>query len=168
LSFVVGKTPGNAQASKALTDSYQRLAQQRLAEKNYKEAVNLLEGALKNSPDSVELKVLMARAKGAMGESANALTELDAVLASSPNNADALAERANIRTITKELPKALADADAAVKAGPNNPRSYLIRGNVYEAMDDKAKASENWKKAKELAKPDSIEFMEAKQKLGES
>ncbi|MCE1245826.1 MAG: tetratricopeptide repeat protein [Firmicutes bacterium] len=167
LSSVVGKNPGNAKAAAALTDAYQKLAKQRFTEKNYKDAVNLLEGALKANPNNVELKVLTARARSLAGDPSRALSELDAILASAPNNADALAERANVRIIAKELPKALADADAAVKAGPGNARCHLVRGNVYEAMGDKAKATEDWKKARELAKPDSDDLAEAKQKLGE-
>jgi len=158
-------SPGNKEAIVKLVESHNELGMNRIVQKNFKDAKKQFETALKWDSGSIKAKVGMAEVMTGNRDFNNAMNAINGILKSKPGNPDALRARANAYLGKGETKKAMADIDRAISARPNDALLRLIRGNIYESMNNRGKAKENWKKARDLAIPKSFIQREAYRRL---
>ncbi len=89
---------------------------------------------LKIARSDLDLRILRARAYGALGRWDYSETDLTSALAFHPNNARALRYRAGAYLQQGDLTKAKADIDASIQAGDTNIDTLLMRGKINEAI----------------------------------
>jgi tetratricopeptide (TPR) repeat protein len=89
---------------------------------------------LEKARSHLDLRIVRARAYGALGHWGFALTELTSALAFHPDNADALRARANVYLQTNDLELAKADIERSVASDSTNIETLLLRGKINEAI----------------------------------
>ena len=114
-------------------------------------------------------RILRARALVALKKPADALPDLDYVLNLRPGFADALAVRGIARSAMLDYGKARDDLDRAI-AQKETVESYFARAKVYEALNNPRKATDDFRRATELAPAgvfDVLAQAESKRKIQE-
>ena len=89
---------------------------------------------LEKARSHLDLRIVRARAYGALGHWDYALTELTSALAFHPDNARALRARADVYLQKNELEMAKADIESSVGADDTNIETLLLRGKINEAI----------------------------------
>lgn len=83
---------------------------------------------------NLDLRIVRARAYGALGHWDFALTELTSALAFHPENADALRVRAGVYLQQNDLDLARADIESSLAADGASIETLLLRGKINEAI----------------------------------
>ena len=89
---------------------------------------------LEKARSHLDLRIVRARAYGALEHWDYAITELTSALAFHPDNADALRARANVHLQKNDLELAKADIESALTADGTNIETLLLRGKINEAI----------------------------------
>lgn len=89
---------------------------------------------LEKARSHLDLRIVRARAYGALGHWDFALTELTSALAFHPENADALRARADVYLHKNDLELAKTDIESSVAADGTNIETLLLRGKINEAI----------------------------------
>jgi len=97
-------------------------------------AHNAASAGLEKARSHLDLRIVRARAYGALGHWDYALTELTSALAFHPDNAHAFRARADVYFRTNDLELAKADIENAVAADGTNIETLLLRGKINEAI----------------------------------
>jgi tetratricopeptide (TPR) repeat protein len=111
-------------------------------------ALNQLIG--KNAAFDPFARVLRARAYLARQDAASAMADLNVVLGTRPNDADALGLRGITWSSMHEYDKALDDLSKAISQR-ETVEGYFARAKVYEAQNKFDKATDDFRRATELA-----------------
>jgi tetratricopeptide (TPR) repeat protein len=120
-------------------------------------------------PDDSLARVLRARAYLSLGKPADAMSDLNAALAARPGLVEALALRGIARSAMRDYNKALDDLDRAI-AQRETVESYFARAKAYEALNNPAKAADDFRRATQLAPASVFEALaqaESKRKIQE-
>lgn len=113
-------------------------------------AIEILNNAIKQDPQSANAYVWRGTAKQRMGQFQEALPDYDQAVKLDPKNAWALSGRGYMYAILKDNTRALADANAAGDIDPKNPSPYATRGVVYSELGDQARALDELNKSLKL------------------
>ena len=105
-----------------------------LAAKQPRRALDAASAGLKIARSNLDLRILRARAYGALGRWDYSEIDLTSALAFHPNNPRALRARANTYLKQGNLAKAKADIDASIRTDNTNIDSLLLRGRINEAI----------------------------------
>ncbi len=89
---------------------------------------------LEKARSHLDLRIVRARAYGALGHWDFAITELTSALAFHPENSVALRVRAEIHLQQNELGLAKADIESSVVADATDIETLLLRGKINEAI----------------------------------
>jgi tetratricopeptide (TPR) repeat protein len=119
-----------------------------------KNAISVLDAALKLSPDKAELFVDRARASAMGKDWASAIRDLSTALSLDPEREEAYVFRASALRQAGEPKRALEDIDTALALDGRDPDALLERGAIHLALGDEAAARKAWLRASEVA-PDS-------------
>jgi serine/threonine protein kinase/Tfp pilus assembly protein PilF len=124
-----------------------------LERKNYKEAVELFEKALKNNPSSLDkIQFHYSKALTAMGETLMATSQSEAKISLeksykiNPENSQTCFLLGKIFTVLKNNRSALDYYEKAAALDPANPDVYFNMGYSYAVLDDYGKAKEMYSK----------------------
>ena len=118
---------------------------------DYMQAVELAEKQLRQHPNDVAVRVILARAELAQGKFQQAFEGLQKVLASDPNNIDALYY---LSLIARELSHR--EYERLFSIAPDSDRVHQLLGEAAMAAENKSEAEEEFQKALK-ANPGSIE-----------
>lgn len=113
----------------ALADSFED-AQKAFKDKQYKEAIKLLDEHLKANKGDPKGYMLRGQARASDKQFAEAMADFDKVIELDPKAAPAYLLRSKLHVQDKKLDKALADLDKAVEIAPKQPLYLLERGNL--------------------------------------
>jgi Flp pilus assembly protein TadD len=102
----------------------------------------ILQPAIKRSPDDPQLLTLQAAAKLGLKDEAGARTDVDRALKLQPANEDAVALRAGMYRQDGDLAEAAALVSAAIRQSPSSTALREMLASLYESAHDNAKAEE--------------------------
>lgn len=119
-------------------------------QKNYKEAINKFDFALKYSPNLANAYNYRGKAKADSGDTDGALADYSQLILIQPKNPEAYDSRGNIYYQVQNYEKAIADYEQAIKLNPNFALAYYHLGLAYIKLDNLEKARENLKKSAEI------------------
>jgi tetratricopeptide (TPR) repeat protein len=132
------------------TEALYRLGLAYLALGDPKRAIKPLETLIQKDAESLDGKLLLARAYRGANETQKAKDFLDAAILGQPDEPSLRAERANLARSLEEIGDAIAQYQKAVELSPENAE---LRFNLAEAMQKNAKLDEaiaGYRKALEL------------------
>jgi tetratricopeptide (TPR) repeat protein len=128
------------------------------------QAERLFSTALSKQPDTVDLLVDRAVARGEAERYWDALADLDAAIAKAPQRADAYYYRAGAHKALANLPQALADVGRSLALRPDDPDTLLLRGNIRLQGGGLAGARADWERTVQVA-PDTSAAQTARRNL---
>ena len=115
------------------TEALYRLGLAHLSLGEAKKAIKPLEQLVKADPESVDGKLLLARAYRGAGEIEKAKTLLDQALLQMPDDSSLHAERGQLARATVDLPGAVAHYRKAVEFAPDDPDLLFNLGEALQA-----------------------------------
>lgn len=110
---------------------------------------------LRLHPDSVQARVLLARAYMGMNNGSSALSELREAIRRDPNNVDALYYTAKLAGVLSQL-----EFGNVMRLAPNSARMHQIQAEALEARGDAAGAEKEYRAALEQ-RPESVAIMDS-------
>jgi tetratricopeptide (TPR) repeat protein len=118
-----------------------------------KEAVALLDEALRINPQNATAWVTRATAVRKLGDFQRAIQDATKAIDIDPKFAEAYCQRAfayQQSQLDKRVEHSFGDANKAIELAPNYPLSYLIRGNARLELEEYAEAVADYTKAIDL------------------
>ena len=99
--------------------------------KDYSNAKQDLDEAIRLSPQDPELRIHRATVLSGLGLHSDAMKELDLVLSKDPKHARALTEKAYVLFYQRDLGSAMKSATKAIELDASNPYPYQLRGQIH-------------------------------------
>ncbi|GEM_PF-993105 len=124
----------------------------------YPQALNDLVVAIRLKPNDQLAYVYKGIAMSKTGAQEDAVRSLSSAIELNDKNVSALKNRAVLYRIMREFDKSLFDLNAALKIAPQDDTIFSELGQTYLAMNDTARASEQFAKAIAL-NPDETEYV---------
>lgn len=128
------------------------------AENQYDRAIQILNDDLKRSPDSAELRRLLAATATGAGRYDMALEQYGKLLARAPNSPELYMQMARVHQLKGDVPGAIAHLEKAKQLSPKDPRpAFALASFLYNAGRlDEAKA--NYRQVLQL-QPDNVDAL---------
>jgi tetratricopeptide (TPR) repeat protein len=144
LSRAISADPNNASA-------YGRRGSAHFSNGEYDSAISDYSDAIRISPDDAGYFSGRGHAFRAKGDYGRAISDYGEAIRLNPRAAIHYRSRALVHLFNKaDYDSAIRDYTEAIKISPRDGPSYVGRGNAYDAKGDKAKAGEDYAKAREL------------------
>jgi Flp pilus assembly protein TadD len=124
------------------TDARASLARLLILAGGAQRGLEVLQPAIKRSPDDPRLLTLQAAAKLGLKDEAGARTDVDRALKLQPGNEEAVALRAGIYRQDGDLANAAALVGAAVRQAPSSTALREMLASLYGSANENAKAEE--------------------------
>jgi tetratricopeptide (TPR) repeat protein len=122
------------------------------ASKNLDKALAYADQALKEFPDSLELKLVRADMIAEKGQVEEAIRALRQLTKGSEEDVNILGTMANIYNRAKKYEEAQTIADSIVKQFPADPGAYFQQGAILEKQKKYAEAEKAFRKSLEIEK----------------
>jgi tetratricopeptide (TPR) repeat protein len=103
-------------------------AQKAFNDKQYEQAIKLLDDHLKDNKDDARAYLLRGQAHASTKGYAEAMADFNKVIELKPNTATAYLMRGRLYAIDEKVEKAMADFDKAIELAPKQPGAYVERG----------------------------------------
>jgi tetratricopeptide (TPR) repeat protein len=100
-------------------------------DKQYEQAIKLLDDYLKDNKDDYKAYQLRGQAHANTKAYAEAMADFNKVIELKPNNATAYLVRGKLYAIDQKVEKAMADYDKAIELAPKQPAAYVERGFLH-------------------------------------
>jgi cellulose synthase operon protein C len=148
LESFVQKEPASYSLKFALVELYQQLNDTAAAEHLLMDIV----GQVKDSPDGLKAKGILANMAMTKGDKANAQKLVDEILQVDKGNEQALLIKGSLEIENKNFDAAVNDLRLVLKGSPNSARALVLLGSAFEASNSLALADEHYSKAVQASK----------------
>ena len=118
-------------SSEALTQ-----ASEKIEEKAFKEAIDILTEALANDKNNVDLLLKRGEAKYMSGKGILAIQDFNKIISIDAENSMAYAFRSAVYVDLKDFKSAIEDCKKALEIDPKNELAYIRMGDSYFSMED--------------------------------
>lgn len=126
-------------------------AEQQFREGNYQQAIAEYERAVEMTPSDGQAQAALGVLYELQGRSEEAEAAFKAAEEALGNRLEFLMTLAQTYMTAGEYDTALDRANEAIELDPEAARAYLVRGSIYEAMDERAKAMDDFQRSADLA-----------------
>ena len=129
-----------------------KIAEEKIKNKEYFEALNIANEILKDEPKSVKALLLRASLyEGELNQNDKALIDYNRAIEIEPKDANIYYHRTTVYENLKEYDKALLDYNKAIEMAPDNAKYFNYRGALYaEELKQNDKALADYNKSIEL------------------
>ncbi len=139
-------------------DGYIMNCQSFLALRDTSLALNELIRAEKAVPNAANVYAQRGMVLQRKGDASGALASYRKAYSINPGDLQSISSAYALSSKTTDLSGVLQDLSAFIVAQPNNAQLYLARGNVFERMNNKEKACEDYANAQKLGDPRAVSF----------
>ena len=133
-----------------------KIADEKIKDKEYFEALNIANEILKDEPKSVKALLLRASLyEGELNQNDKALIDYNRAIEIEPKDANIYFHRTTVYENLKQYDKAIVNYKKAIEKNPKFVEAFFNIGNSYVAMNDMPKAIESYNRVIQL-KPDYV------------
>ena len=123
------------EADRTLPDTFANLGRVYVLKKDYKEALNVLSGAIEHAPRSATLRFLRGSVFVKLHEYSDAIEDLSIAISIDDSNSDSFFSRGVCHFQVGQLQSALTDFDAAIARNPRNANYLHYKGLTFEKLE---------------------------------